>query len=85
MDEEKGIGIMSRDCQALAPDGRSWTVLANIAGGKQSDGISGMSVSYIRSQNFLKGDGGIENVVWVNRDLYKKISDLFYGELIRVF
>ncbi len=77
MDEVKGIGIMSRDCQALAPDGRSWTVLANIAGGKQSDGISGMSVSYIRSQSFLKGDGGIENVVWVNRDLYDKISDLF--------
>ena len=64
-----GIGIMSRDSQAVAPDGSHWYELANRAGGKQSPGIYGVSTSYIRSKNFLKGDGGIANVVWMDQKL----------------
>jgi len=64
-----GIGIMSRDSEAVAPDGLHWFELANRAGGKQSPGILGVSTSYIRSKNFLKGDGGIGNVVWMDQKL----------------
>lgn len=77
LEEVKGIGIMSRDSKAIAPDGRTWDNLANYAGGKQSDGIMGVSIDYIRSANFLKGDGGISNVVWVDNELHKKISEVF--------
>jgi CO dehydrogenase/acetyl-CoA synthase beta subunit/nitroreductase len=80
MDESKGIGIMSRNSRAVAPGGKTWEILANYAGGKQSSGIAGVSLSYIRSPDFLKGDGGIGNVIWVDSELYKKISDLFLSD-----
>ena len=77
LEEVQGIGIMSRNSQAVTPTGQTWPMLANKAGGKQCPGIAGVSLSYIRSRHFLKGDGGIGNVVWVDSKLYKKISDLF--------
>ena len=77
MEDVQGIGIMSRGSKAISPDGRSWSTLANYAGGKQSNGIMGVSLNYIRSKNFLKGDGGIGNVLWVDNELFKKISQCF--------
>ena len=35
----------------------------------------GVSVAYIRSRHFMKGDGGIANVVWVDSALLPKIRD----------
>ncbi|MCK5567859.1 MAG: hypothetical protein KAI62_08095, partial [Actinomycetia bacterium] len=58
MDDADRIGIMSRDSEAVAPGGITWDSLANRAGGKQSEGIMGVSLAYIKSKNFLKGDGG---------------------------
>ena len=52
-------------------------MLANRAGGKQTPGIVGISLDYIRSPQFLKGDGGMGNVVWLDSGLYERISDLF--------
>lgn len=77
VDEVNGIGIMSRNSEAIAPNGMTWDNLANSAGGKQTSGIMGVSTNYIKSKNFLKGDGGIGNVVWVDGKLYFKISKLF--------
>ena len=77
LEEVGGIGIMARDAQAVTPDGQTWEMLANRAGGKQSPGIVGVSLDYIRSPRFLKGDGGMGNVVWVDSGLYKRIADLF--------
>jgi len=71
-----GIGIMSRDSQAVAPDGSRWFELANRAGGKQVPGILGVSTSYIRSKNFLKGDGGIGNVVWMDQKLKSILAEV---------
>jgi acetyl-CoA decarbonylase/synthase, CODH/ACS complex subunit beta len=77
IEEVKGIGIMSRNSKAVAPNGQTWDLLANHAGGKQSDGITGVSRDYIGSKNFLKGDGGIGNVVWVDSELVTKIEAYF--------
>ena len=75
IDEVKGLGIMGRGSKAIAPNGMTWDLLANRAGGKQSDGVMGVSVAYIRSRHFMKGDGGIANVVWVDSALLPKIRD----------
>lgn len=75
IDEAKGLGIMGRGSKAVAPNGMTWDLLANRAGGKQSDGVMGVSVAYIRSRHFMKGDGGIANVVWVDSGLLPKIRD----------
>jgi acetyl-CoA decarbonylase/synthase complex subunit beta len=77
LEEVEGIGIMSRNSEATTPDGETWAMLANRAGGKQSPGITGISIGYIRSPSFLKGDGGIANVVWVDSALRERISDRF--------
>ena len=77
LNDVQGIGIMSRNSQAVTPVGQTWSMLANKAGGKQCSGLAGISLPYIRSRHFLKGDGGIANVVWVDSSLYDKISDLF--------
>lgn len=75
--EVEGIGIMLRNSEAVAPTGETWSTLANRAGGKQSPGIMGVSIAYIRSPQFLRGDGGIGNVVWVDGALQKRLSGLF--------
>ena len=75
IDEAKGLGIMGRGSKAVAPNGMTWDLLANRAGGKQTDGVMGVSVAYIRSRHFMKGDGGIANVVWVDGGLLPKIRD----------
>ncbi len=75
IEEVQGLGVMGRGSKATAPNGATWDILANRAGGKQSDGIMGVSVGYIRSRHFLKGDGGIANVVWVDSELLAKIRD----------
>jgi acetyl-CoA decarbonylase/synthase complex subunit beta len=70
-----GIGIMKRGSEAVTPDGRNWETLANEAGGKQTPGILGVSLDYIRSERFLKGDGGIGKVVWMDSDLARRVGD----------
>jgi acetyl-CoA decarbonylase/synthase complex subunit beta len=74
--EVEGIGIMLRNSKATEPGGKTWSMLANSAGGKQTPGVSGVSLQYIRSPTFLRGDGGLANVVWVDSALYEKISGL---------
>ena len=71
-----GIGIMSRDSDAVAPEGSRWFELANRAGGKQTPGILGVSTSYIRSKYFLKGDGGLGNVVWMDQKIKDILMDI---------
>ncbi|MFC1717024.1 hypothetical protein ACFL6S_25375 [Candidatus Poribacteria bacterium] len=80
LEEVEGIGIMSRRSEATTPDGQTWEMLANLAGGKQSPGITGISMGYIRSPNFLKGDGGVANVVWVDSALFDRISSAFSSD-----
>jgi hypothetical protein len=77
---EGAIGIMKRASSATAPDGRNWEMLANYAGGKQSPGIMGVSFQYLMSDSFLRGDGGMGKVVWVDSELYPKIKSRFRSD-----
>jgi acetyl-CoA decarbonylase/synthase, CODH/ACS complex subunit beta len=80
--EVAGIGIMRRDAQGCTPTGETWTMLANRAGGKRSPGIAGVSLDYIGRPDFLKGDGGIGNVVWVNSGLLKLMARVAPGQKV---
>lgn len=74
--EGYGIGVMHRGFSGRAPNGETWDSLANRAGGKQADGITGLSLGYLRSPEFLKGDGGPGAVVWITRKTLDEIRDL---------
>jgi acetyl-CoA decarbonylase/synthase complex subunit beta len=76
MREVDGIGIMRRGFMGKAPNGMTWDLLANMAGGKQQSGICGVSLNYLRSPKFLQGDGGYERVVWMDRKTYAELANL---------
>ena len=71
-----GMGIMKRGSAAVTPDARTWEMLANYAGGKQSDGIMGVSNQYIASSEFLRGDGGLHSLVWTDSESWNRFKDL---------
>ena len=71
-----GIGIMNRGFDGAAPDGETWDTLANRAGGKQADGVTGLSAGYFRSPRFMQGEGGLAAVVWVTAKVWDEIRDL---------
>jgi hypothetical protein len=74
--EGLGLGVMNRGFRGSAPNGETWDSLANRAGGKQADGVSGLSLGYLRSAKFLQGDGGLAAVVWMPHDVLEQVRDL---------
>jgi acetyl-CoA decarbonylase/synthase complex subunit beta len=67
-----GIGLMHRGYKGEAPDGSTWTKLANkVAGRQYQAGAVSFSVDYMASTKFLQGDGGWERVVWITSNLKK--------------
>jgi CO dehydrogenase/acetyl-CoA synthase beta subunit len=71
-----GIGVMHRGFEGCAPNGETWDSLANRAGGKQADGVAGLSLGYLRRSEFLQADGGLSAVVWVTAKVLGEIQDL---------
>jgi acetyl-CoA decarbonylase/synthase complex subunit beta len=71
-----GIGVMNRGFAGKTPDGRSWDNLGNEAAGKQQAGITGVGPLYLRSPNFLQGEGGWDAVVWMPAELKEKLEDV---------
>jgi acetyl-CoA decarbonylase/synthase complex subunit beta len=74
-DEMGGIGLMQRGFDGVAPDGSTWNLLANRAGGKQQPGITGIALEYMSSPTFLQGDGGWGAVKWMTRKLQEQLRD----------
>jgi hypothetical protein len=74
MPEVDGIGIMHREFEGAAPDGRTWMDLKYDLAGKQTSGISGCGPGYLLSPKFLQGDGGWDRVVWVTEKIKRMVS-----------
>jgi acetyl-CoA decarbonylase/synthase complex subunit beta len=76
LESRQGIGVMERGWAGVAPEGRTWDSLANAAGGKQAPGIVGVSEVYLKSNKFLKGDGGHAAVRWASPKAFEAIQSL---------
>jgi hypothetical protein len=74
-DQMGGIGLMHRGFEGAAPDGSTWNELANRAGGKQSPGIAGVGLQYMKSPTFLQGDDGWGSVKWTTSKLRDELKD----------
>jgi len=72
-DELGGLAIMHRGFESAAPDGSTWMLLANRAGGKQQPGLTGVGLAYMKSPRFLQGDGGWAAVKWMTRKLQDEL------------
>ncbi len=68
-----GLCLMHRGFEGTAPDGSTWNLLANRAGGKQQPGITGVGPEYLRSPRFLQGDGGWAAVKWMTSKLQRDL------------
>jgi len=74
-EELGGLALMHRGFEGAAPDGSTWNLLANRAGGKQQPGITGVGHAYMRSPRFLQGDGGWAAVKWITAKLQRDLQE----------
>jgi len=81
--EVDGFGIVHRGFPGTAPNGLSFSILADsTAGGRQVDGFHGISIEYMRSPKFLQTDGGWSRIVWLPETIKERIKDFVPTELI---
>ena len=81
--EVDGFGIIHRGFQGTAPNGLSFSSLADsTAGGRQVDGFHGISIEYMRSPKFLQVDGGWNRVVWLPEAIKERVKDFVPKDLV---
>nr|WP_232210866.1 acetyl-CoA decarbonylase/synthase complex subunit alpha/beta [Methanothermococcus okinawensis] len=74
--EVDGFGVVHRHFKGETPYGLPFSAIAGqCSGGKQVEGFVGISVEYMRSPRFLKGDGGWNKIVWLPEELKEKVKD----------
>jgi acetyl-CoA synthase len=77
--EVNGFMAVHRQYQGMTPAGMTFTTLAgSIGGGQQTPGFIGVGRLYLLSKKFLRADGGIKRIVWLNRELKE-----FLGERLK--
>ncbi len=75
--EVDAFGIVHRDFLGEAVNGQKFSGIAGEAsGGRQSEGMLGMAISYMRSKKFLKTDGGLKRVVWLPKTVKEQVKDV---------
>ena len=73
--EVNGIMVVNREYKGVTPSGMTFSTLAGtIGGGAQTPGFSGISKNYILSDRFLQGEGGIERLVWMPKQLKEELK-----------
>lgn len=71
------FGIVDRDFVGETVIGKKFSTLAGDAsGGRQTEGMLGMAISYLRSPKFLKTDGGLKRVAWLTKRIKESVKDV---------
>ena len=71
-----GIMIVNREYLGMTPCGMKFSTLAgSVGGGLQSPGFIGHSRQYIASPKFIRGDGGVQRIVWMTGELKQAVGD----------
>ena len=75
--EVDAFGIVHRDFLGEAVNGQKFSGIAGEAsGGRQTEGMLGMAISYMRSKKFLKTDGGLKRIVWLPKSVKEQVKDV---------
>ncbi len=81
--EVDGFGLVHRGYKDVTINGLPFSTIADsTAGGRQVDGFHGISIEYMRSQKFLKADGGWKRVVWMPTSIKERVADFVPKELV---
>lgn len=80
--EKDGFGIVGRGYRKKTPLGLTFDEMERIIAGQQVEGFVGISFAYMKSEKFLKSEGGWRRVVWVSPDVHAYISGFLREDLI---
>ena len=80
--EVDGFGVVHRNFKGETPLGLPFSSIAGqCSGGKQVPGFVGVSIGYMLSPKFLKGDGGWNRVVWLPKELKERVKEAIPKDL----
>jgi len=72
-----GVMIVYRDHAGMTPVGMKFSTLAGtVGGGVQTPGFIGHSKQYIGSDKFISAEGGIQRIVWMNKELKEEMKPI---------
>jgi len=57
------------------------TMAGEASGGRQVEGMCGMSLEYLYSRKFMQYDGGIKRVVWMPKEIKERYKDAIPEDL----
>jgi acetyl-CoA decarbonylase/synthase complex subunit beta len=69
--EQDGFGIVDRNYPGKTPTDMTFRRIERPIMGKQVKGFVGASYAYLKSDNFIIGEGGWDRVVWVSPNVEK--------------
>jgi acetyl-CoA synthase len=76
--EANGVMIVQRGHTGMTPAGMKFSTLAgSVGGGIQAPGFMGIGRNFITSKKFLYGDGGLNRIVWMTKNLKESLKDAF--------
>ena len=74
--EVDAFGIVHRDFVGDTVAGKRFTTMAaDASGGRQTEGMLGLALEYLRSPKFLIADGGLARVVWMPKDIKERYKE----------
>ncbi|WP_455364919.1 acetyl-CoA decarbonylase/synthase complex subunit alpha/beta [[Eubacterium] cellulosolvens] len=80
--EVNGIGIVHRAFKDPTINGMPFSTMAGFCGGgNQVEGFLGIGINYIKSDKFLRADGGIGKIVWMPMELKQRLKDTIPKDL----
>jgi len=79
---KNGFGIVDRDFKGKTPLGLTFEEIEKIIVGQQVEGFVGASYAYLKSEKFLKDEGGWDRVYWVSPNVYEYIKSFLDREIL---
>ncbi|MCL0048096.1 hypothetical protein M1N20_01385 [Dehalococcoidia bacterium] len=73
--EAGGVMVVEREDSSVTPMGMTFSELLAMAAATQTPGIIGHARSYLVSDKYLAGEGGIKRVVWMSRHLKEELAE----------
>ncbi len=80
--DDNGFGIVDRSFKGKTPLGLRFSNIERFIAGLQVEGFTGISLRYLKSESFLKGEGGWKKVTWVSPKIYEFVSRFLPKEIL---
>ncbi len=77
-----GFGIVDRNFKGKTPLGLTFEEMEKIMIGQQVEGFLGASYAYLKSEKFLKDEGGWNRVYWVSPNVYEYLKSFLDSRVL---